>query len=161
MLVFLKEVNALIAGLKKASGQRSEDLAGFASQLEVITKQWGDIALDCAGRAQANPEEVGAAGVDFLLYSGYVTLAFCWGRIALVAQQQLSVNSAAADSAAADSAAADSDAGEADENYLAGKLATARFFFARILPRTAAHKAAIEAGAACLMDVSAEELSSI
>ncbi len=149
MLVFLKQVNALIVALKGSSGQGSDDLIGFASQLEVITKQWGDIALDCAGRAQKNAEEVGAAGVDFLLYSGYVALAFCWGRIALVAQQRLSASSAAAD------------AGETDEKYLAGKLATARFFFARLLPRTAAHKAAIEAGAASLMEVSAEELSSI
>lgn len=166
MLVFLKQVNELIAALKRSGGQ---DLAEFATQLEVITKQWGDLALDCAGRAQANPEEVGAAGVDFLLYSGYVALAFCWGRIALVAQQQLSASSAGAESAAAGLDAAKSagagvdaaDVAEADENYLAGKLATARFFFARILPRTAAHKAAIESGAASLMDVSAEELSSI
>ena len=77
------------------------------------------------------------------------------------AADSAAADSDTADSAAADSAAADCDAGETDENYLAGKLATARFFFARILPRTAAHKAAIEAGAACLMDVSAEELSSI
>ena len=36
------------------------------------------------------------------------------------------------------------------------KLETARFYFARILPRTRAHKAAIESGADALMALDAD-----
>jgi hypothetical protein len=86
-----------------------------------------------------NLDEVGAAAVDFLFYSGYLTLAFCWGRIAKAAVAGL----------------ADPDA---DTAYLQGKLATARFYFARMLPRAAAHRSAIEAGADTLMNPSAESL---
>ena len=90
--------------------------------------------------------QVGAAAVDFLLYSGYVVLAFCWGRTALAAQEKLADKAADAD---------------AEAEFLSGKLATARFFFVRLLPRCAAHKAAVESGAGALMDVSAAALSSV
>ena len=42
------------------------------------------------------------------------------------------------------------------EQFRQSKLETARFYFARILPRTLAHKAAIEAGAAPLMALDAD-----
>ncbi len=34
-------------------------------------------------RAMQNPEEVGAAAVDYMYFSGYVTLAYLWARMAL------------------------------------------------------------------------------
>ena len=42
------------------------------------------------------------------------------------------------------------------EEFKRAKLETAAFYYARVLPRTLAHKAAIEAGAAPLMAMSAE-----
>ena len=42
------------------------------------------------------------------------------------------------------------------EEFKRAKLETATFYYARVLPRTLAHKAAIEAGAAPLMEMSAE-----
>jgi hypothetical protein len=83
--------------------------------------------------------------VDFLFYSGYLTLAFCWGRIAQTAllqlQEQLQEGKETSDT-----------------EFLEGKLAAAEFYFARILPRALAHKAAIEAGADTLMNPSAHSL---
>ena len=67
----------------------------------------------------ADPDELGAASVDFLMYSGYVTLAHFWARMALEAQRQ---SDGAADA------------------FLDGKLATARFYFSRILPRAEAQR---------------------
>jgi hypothetical protein len=37
----------------------------------------------------ANYDEAGAAAVDYLMYSGYVTLAYLWALMAQVAQQKL------------------------------------------------------------------------
>ncbi|MNY48715.1 hypothetical protein D3C86_1840680 [compost metagenome] len=87
--------------------------------------------------AMKNPDEVGAASVDYLMYSGYIILGYLWLRMALVAQAQL-------------------DAGSGDADFCRGKLATSEFYFKRLLPRTAAHRAAIEAGSDCLMQLPAE-----
>lgn len=40
-------------------------------------------------QATENPDAVGAAAVDYMYYSGYITLAYLWARMALVAQQAL------------------------------------------------------------------------
>ena len=90
--------------------------------------------------AMKNPDEVGAASVDNLMYSGYIILAYLWLRMALVAQAQL-------------------EAGDGDADFHRGKLATSAFYFKRLLPRTAAHRAAIEAGSDCLMTLPAESFA--
>ena len=48
------------------------------------------------------------------------------------------------------------DASDRPQAFKDAKRETARFYFARILPRTLAHKAAIESGAAPLMAMPAE-----
>jgi alkylation response protein AidB-like acyl-CoA dehydrogenase len=135
LIQFLGELNALASELKG-----SETLAPLGARLEAAGAEWGELALNLGAVAQRDLEEVGAAAVDFLFYSGYTVLAFCWGRIALAATRSL-------------------ERPDADREFLEGKLATARFYFERLLPRTAAHKAAIESGAANLMDVSEASLS--
>jgi hypothetical protein len=79
-------------------------------------------------RAMANADEVGAAAVDYLFYSGYVALAYFWARSVAAAE-----------------------ASQQSTDFKAAKRHTARFYFARILPRTLAHKAAIEAGTDSLL----------
>lgn len=135
LIQFLGELNELAAELKG-----NESLAPFGARLEATGTEWGELALNLGAAAQRDLEEVGAAAVDFLFYSGYAALAYCWGTIALAATRSL-------------------ERPDADGEFLRGKLATARFYFERMLPRTAAHKAAIESGAANLMDVSEASLS--
>ena len=77
--------------------------------------------------------------MDYLFYSGYAALAFCWGLIARAA-----INSGGSDGS---------------DPFISGKLAVARFYFARVLPRINSHKAAIEAGKATLMDVGEDALT--
>ncbi|HET8764960.1 MAG TPA: acyl-CoA dehydrogenase C-terminal domain-containing protein [Rhodanobacter sp.] len=105
-------------------------LAAFIVPLGAAVKQWGELTLALAGRVQANPEELGAAAVDYLWYSGYVTLAYFWARSVAAAE-----------------------AGEHNADFKQAKRDTATFYFTRILPRTLAHKAAIEAGAATIADI--------
>ncbi|TAM57414.1 MAG: acyl-CoA dehydrogenase [Rhodanobacter sp.] len=115
---FLGEISAFCQ-------QHSSDAAlrTLIGPLAVAAKQWGDLTLQLAQRVQANPEELGAAATDYLYYSGYVTLAYLWARS--VAAAETGTQSAA---------------------FKQAKRDTASFYFARILPRTLAHKAAIEAG---------------
>ena len=84
-----------------------------------------------AGRV---PEEAGAAATDYLMYSGYVALAYWWARSAAAA-----------------------DHSSRDDAFKRGKRESATFYFARILPRTRVHAAAMDSGAASLMTLAADE----
>jgi alkylation response protein AidB-like acyl-CoA dehydrogenase len=98
-------------------------LGEFTGPLGKAAKEWQALTASLAGRVQANPDELGAAAVDYLYYAGYVALAYMWAR------------SVAAVDASAQPAA-----------FKQSKRDTARFYFARLLPRCAVHRAAIEAG---------------
>lgn len=100
-----------------------EALKSFVGTLGALGKEWGELTMKLAQRIQTNPEELGAAATDYLYYSGYITLAYFWARaVAALAHstQQPEFKQAKRDAAA--------------------------FYFARLLPRTHMHKAAIEAG---------------
>ncbi|MGA8277194.1 MAG: acyl-CoA dehydrogenase C-terminal domain-containing protein [Rhodanobacteraceae bacterium] len=103
-------------------------LGEFIAPLALAAKQWSDLTREIGERAARDPEEIGVAAVDYLFYSGYVALAYFWARSVV----------------AADTSAQSATVGEA-------KRHTARFYFARILPRTHAHAAAIRADAASVM----------
>lgn len=112
-------------------------LKAYVAQLDGLNRQWGELTTQVGMAAMKNPDEVGAAALDYLMYSGYIVLAYLWLRMALVAQAQLHK-------------------GEGDEELCQGKLATCEFYFKRLLPRTATHRAAVEAGSDCLMKLPAE-----
>ena len=88
-----------------------------------------------------NLDEVGAAAVDFLFYSGYVVFAYLWARQARVAQEQIA------------------QAETTEPEYYEGKVAIARFYMARMLPRADAHKLAIQAGGETLFTISDSALA--
>jgi len=108
-------------------------VAEFVAPLRAKAAEWAALGRTIAARASADADEVGAAAYDYLFYSGYAALAYWWAR-----------------SVAAAMASPHQDA------FREAKRETARFYFARILPRTLAHKAAIESGAAALMSLDAE-----
>ncbi len=121
--LFLADVHAFVQ-------QHKDDatLTEFIDPLQQKAAEWAGLTKNILQRAAANPEEIGAASTDYLFYSGYVVLAYWWAR-----------------SVAAADASAHGDA------FKQAKRETARFYFARILPRTLAHAAAIESGADTLM----------
>lgn len=114
-------------------------MAEFTGPLAALNTEWGDLTTRIGARAMQNPDEIGAAAVDYTMFSGYVALAWLWARMAQVAQWKL-------------------ETGEND--FYRTKLATARFYFTRVLPRAHAHAKAALAGADTVMSVSAESLSS-
>jgi hypothetical protein len=122
---FIEEISAFCQ-----QHAHDESLRAFVGPLAVYTKAWGDTTMALAQRAQANPEELGAAAVDYLYYSGYVALAYLWARSVVAAGG--STQSAA---------------------FKQAKRDTATFYFARILPRCLTHQAAIEAGVETLPEI--------
>ncbi|MGV8931304.1 MAG: acyl-CoA dehydrogenase C-terminal domain-containing protein [Luteimonas sp.] len=115
--------------------QHEDDAAlrEFIDPLRTKASQWQQLTMSVGKRAMVNADEVGAAAYDYLFYSGYMALAYWWARSVVVA-----------------------DASSQSQPFKDAKRETARFYFARILPRTLAHAAAIESGAASLMTMEAE-----
>ncbi|MEZ5569004.1 MAG: acyl-CoA dehydrogenase C-terminal domain-containing protein [Halioglobus sp.] len=111
--------------------------AEFIQPLKAAKDEWLELSMKIGEAAMENADEAGAAAVDYLMYSGYVTLAYFWARMAIIAQKKI--------------AAADGDA-----SFYEAKVMTARFYFERLLPRTATLKATIMAGSANLMDMPEE-----
>jgi alkylation response protein AidB-like acyl-CoA dehydrogenase len=114
--------------------EANEGLKPFVDQLTTLNKEWGDITMKVGMTAMKNRDEVGAASVDYLMYSGYVCLAYFWAKMALVAQQKLAE-------------------GTTEEAFYTAKIQTAKFYFDRILPRTLAHAQMISAGAESMMAI--------
>lgn len=106
--------------------------------LAELNKEWGELTLKVGMKAMKDREEVGAASVDYCMYSGYITLAYFWARMAQVAQQKLAE-------------------GTDEEAFYKAKLQTATFYFERILPRTKAHAEMMLAGAQSLMAMDEEQ----
>ena len=112
----------------------------FVEPLAKLNKEWGDLTMGIGMKAMQDKDEVGAASVDYLMYSGYVTLAYLWARMALVAQAKL-------------------EEGSSEEAFYKAKITTARFYYARILPRTRGLVETMNAGADSLMALEADHFS--
>jgi hypothetical protein len=109
------------------------ELKEFVDALAPLTKEWHGLVGDILQRAIKNPDEAGAASYDFMTYSGYVTYAFLFARMAAVALPK-------------------SKAG-ADADFYRAKVQTARFFFQRLLPRTRGLIPSMLSGAANVMEL--------
>jgi alkylation response protein AidB-like acyl-CoA dehydrogenase len=103
-------------------------MAEFIAPLAKIAQDWQQLTLEIGRRTMSDPEEIGAASVDYLFHSGYVALAFWWAKSVAAAEH-----------------------GAHPEAFKKAKRDTARFYFQRLLPRCQAHAAAIRAGAGSLM----------
>jgi alkylation response protein AidB-like acyl-CoA dehydrogenase len=117
--------------------QADATLTEFVLPLAEVTRQWGELTIEVGRKAATNGDEIGAASVDYLFYSGYVALAYWWAR-----------------------AVATADAGDHPEAFRKMKRDTARFYFARILPRINTHAAAMRSGAANLLALDAAAFDS-
>jgi hypothetical protein len=115
-------------------------MAEFVAPLATLNKEWGDLTMQIGMKAMQNPDEVGGAAVDYLYFSGYVTLAFLWARMALVAQEALA-------------------SGTTEVDFYNAKITTARFYFKKILPRVRAHVDVIAGGVDPLMTLDAEHFA--
>ncbi|HEY6598205.1 MAG TPA: acyl-CoA dehydrogenase C-terminal domain-containing protein [Pseudomonadales bacterium] len=133
MLTQGKALLAFVEEMQRVARECQGPLPEIGAALDRIAAEWSTLSMATGGRAASDLNELGAASVDYLMYSGYATLAYFWARMALTATQLL-------------------EKGGADP-FFTGKVATARFYMARMLPRAEAHKRAIEAGAGVLMQI--------
>jgi len=127
----LKKFGKLIAQLVQEEGV-NEDMAEFINPIAQLGDQMTKFTTEIGFRGFQNPDEVGAAAVDYLRVAGHLAHGYFWARMAQAALRAIA-------------------AGSADPFYRA-KLQTARFYFAKLFPETATLMRTARAGARPLMD---------
>lgn len=135
----LKNFTKIVHKFCKANEDNAE-LKGLAGKLAALNKEWGELTMQVGMKAMQNREEVGGAAVDYLMYSGYITMAYYWLLMAATAQEKLA-------------------AGSDDAAFYQSKITTAKFYFDRILPRTESHRLMILNGVDSTMALSAEHFA--
>ena len=125
--LFSDEIRQFIASASGELEEFSKPLGAYLDQLDGLT-EW---VLE---QAKGNPNEIGAASVEYLHAFGYVAYAYMWALMARAAK-----------------------AGEGDEAFYSAKLGTARFYFARMLPRVNSLVASVKAGSESLYLLDAEQ----
>lgn len=135
----LKNFTKIVHTFVKSQNE-NEAMSEFIKPLADLNKQWGEITMEIGMKAMQDQDEVGAASVDYLMFSGYVSLAYFWAKMADVAQRKLAE-------------------GEGDAAFYQAKIDTARFYYARILPRTLSHTAMIKAGNSTLAAMDSEHFA--
>ena len=118
-------------GLDESMSEFITPLADLAAKVEKLTAEIGMKAFQ-------NADEVGAAAVPYLRVVGHLIYAYFFARMAKVAL-------------------AKQDGGkDGSDPFYKSKLATTRFYFARLLPETAMLIRQARAGSASLMALDAE-----
>jgi len=128
LLTFTKQVYKLCKEIED-SPTSAPSLKKYAKTLQDYSKEWPQLAQQVGLKAMQDHEEVGAAAYDFLMYSGYATLAFFWLKMAYLSSNKLAEQNQ-----------------QFDHEFLNAKVKTAQFYFEKILPKAQAHKATMLAG---------------
>jgi hypothetical protein len=126
----LKKFGKLVAAFVEEEGT-NEAMQEFVNPLADLGDKVTKLTTEIGMKAFQNPDEVGAAAVDYLRVCGHLAFAWFWARMAKVALEK---------------------EGSGDPFYKA-KLATARFYFARLLPETAGLIRSARSGLKPLMEM--------
>ena len=109
----------------------NEAMQEFVNPLADLGEKMTKLTMELGMKAMGNQDEVGAAAVDYLRVAGHLVFGYFWARMAKVALEKQ---------------------GSGDPFYTA-KLATARFYFAKLLPETASLIRTARAGLKPLMEM--------
>ncbi len=126
----LKKFGRKIAAFVEEEGT-NEAMQEFINPLAELGDKVTKLTTEIGMKAFQNPDEVGAAAVDYMRVVGHLTFAYFFARMAKVALEKQ---------------------GSGDKFYSA-KLSTARFYFAKLLPETATLIRTARAGLPSLMEM--------
>ena len=113
----------------------------YVWDLTKLCAQWNYITTRIMLTARKDRDMVSSACHDFLMYSGYLTMAYVWALQAAVAQEKL-------------------DNGGLDQpEFYQAKLQTAEFYFERLLPRAQAHAGSVLSPSKTLMQMEADHFA--
>ncbi|BFM14517.1 phenylacyl-CoA dehydrogenase [Maricurvus nonylphenolicus] len=115
----------------------NETIKPYINKLNQLIEEWHRLTKTIGDKALTDANEIGAASVSYLMFSGYICLAYFWTQAAAAASRKL-------------------DEGSEDKDFYQSKLTTAQFYFDHVLPRTRTCVETINAGAESLMALDAQ-----
>ena len=130
----LKKLGKLIGALVQEEGV-NEKMAEFINPIAILGEQMTKFTTEIGFKGMQNPDEVGAAAVDYLRVAGHLVFGYLFARMAQVSLRAIAN-------------------GSTDPFYTA-KLQTARFYFAKLFPETVLLMRTARAGSKVLMDTDA------
>jgi len=133
----LAPVTSFILDFCKRSRNRKE-LRPYLKTLVQLTKQWKSLTRKIGFAAMRDRDAVGAASVDYIMFSGYVLLGVAWAASARAAHRRI-------------------EEGTTEEAFYRAKIQTADFYFAKILPRTTSLLETMSAGPDSLMTMDEDQ----
>jgi alkylation response protein AidB-like acyl-CoA dehydrogenase len=101
---------------------------------------WQQYTLRIALKTRKNRDVLGAASVDYLMYSGYIMMAYFWAMMAQKANEKITE-------------------GTGDKEFYRAKVKTAEFYYSRIFPRTKSLAKTMMASPTSLMSMKEEHFS--
>ena len=134
VLMFCKDNSMLSDNVQKKRMHK------FIWPLSKEIALWQSYTLRLALKIKKDRDVLGSASVDYLMYSGYVMMAYFWAMMAQKANEKLTE-------------------GTGNKAFYTAKVKTAEFYFSRILPRTRAHAKSMMASPKSLMQLKEEDFS--
>ncbi|MCF8151581.1 MAG: acyl-CoA dehydrogenase C-terminal domain-containing protein [Burkholderiaceae bacterium] len=129
----LKKFGALVQAFVEENGT-DEAMSEFVTPLADLGEKVTKLTMEIGMKAMQNQDEVGAAAVPYLRVVGHLVYSYFFARMAKIALAKL----------------------DSGDSFYKAKLATARFYFARLLPETAMLIRQARSGAKPLLDLEAE-----
>lgn len=129
----LKKFGALVQAFVEENGT-DEAMSEFITPLADLGEKVSKLTMEIGMKAFQNQDEVGAAAVPYLRVVGHLVYSYFFARMAKIALAKL----------------------DSGDTFYKAKLATARFYFARLLPETAMLIRQARSGAKNLLDLEAE-----
>jgi alkylation response protein AidB-like acyl-CoA dehydrogenase len=108
-----------------------EAMQEFINPLADLGDKFNKLTAEIGMKAFRNPDEVGAAAVDYLRVCGHLMFGYFWARMAKIALEKK----------------------DSGDPFYTAKLATARFYFAKLLPETASLIRTARTGLAPLVEM--------
>jgi len=128
MQVFIDEVSTYI------DETSSENMQEFILPLKQSIADLYELTQEILIKSSVNPNELGSAANDYLHVFGYTAMAFVWAKMVEVSLEKQ----------------------QSGDSFYLSKIQTARYYFARMLPRTQSLILAIKAGSQSLFDIEDE-----
>ncbi|MFA7269547.1 MAG: acyl-CoA dehydrogenase C-terminal domain-containing protein [Sterolibacterium sp.] len=129
----LRKFGAQIQSFVEKNGT-DEAMNEFITPLADLGDKVSKLTMEIGMKAFRNRDEVGAAAVPYLRVLGHLVYAYFFAQMAKIALEKL----------------------DSGDPFYKAKLATARFYYARLLPETAMLIRQARSGAANLLDLEAE-----
>ncbi|WP_019142003.1 acyl-CoA dehydrogenase C-terminal domain-containing protein [Noviherbaspirillum massiliense] len=129
----LRKFGAKVQAFVEENGT-NEAMSEFVTPLADLGEKVTKLTMEVGMKAFQNQDEVGAAAVPYLRVAGHLVFAYFFAQMAKIALEKR----------------------DSGDDFYKAKLATARFYFARLLPETAMLIRQARAGASSLMALEAD-----